>query len=146
MNGLLKKMLCVSVVLLAFTLSSFAQKSWGRSEQIESIKVAFITSKLDLTSEEAQKFWPVYNNYTKEFLVLLKKKKEARYNNNSDPNETINADILYESKMLELKKRYRKLYAKAIPPQKILALYRAESEFREHLYKQLNNRRKGNEK
>lgn len=146
MNGLLKKMLCVSVVLLAFTLTSFAQKSWGRSEQIESIKVAFITSKLDLTSEEAQKFWPVYNNYTKEFLVLLKKKKEARYNNNSDPNETINADILYESKMLELKKRYRKLYAKAIPPQKILALYRAESEFREHLYKQLNNRRKGNEK
>ena len=146
MNGLLKKRLCVSVVLLAFTLTSFAQKSWGRSEQIESIKVAFITSKLDLTSEEAQKFWPVYNNYTKEFLVLLKKKKEARYNNNSDPNETINADILYESKMLELKKRYRKLYAKAIPPQKILALYRAESEFREHLYKQLNNRRKGNEK
>lgn len=146
MNGLLKKRLCVSVVLLAFTLTSFAQKSWGRSEQIESIKVAFITSKLDLTSEEAQKFWPVYNNYTKEFLELLKKKKEARYNNNSDPNETINADILYESKMLELKKRYRKLYAKAIPPQKILALYRAESEFREHLYKQLNNRRKGNEK
>lgn len=146
MNGLLKKRLCVSIVLLAFTLTSFAQKSWGRSEQIESIKVAFITSKLDLTSEEAQKFWPVYNNYTKEFLVLLKKKKEARYNNNSDPNETINADILYESKMLELKKRYRKLYAKAIPPQKILALYRAESEFREHLYKQLNNRRKGNEK
>ena len=146
MNGLLKKILCVSVVLLAFTLTSFAQKSWGRSEQIESIKVAFITSKLDLTSEEAQKFWPVYNNYTKEFLELLKKKKEARYNNNSDPNETINADILYESKMLELKKRYRKLYAKAIPPQKILALYRAESEFREHLYKQLNNRRKGNEK
>ena len=146
MNGLLKKRLCVSIVLLAFTLTSFAQKSWGRSEQIESIKVAFITSKLDLTSEEAQKFWPVYNNYTKEFLELLKKKKEARYNNNSDPNETINADILYESKMLELKKRYRKLYAKAIPPQKILALYRAESEFREHLYKQLNNRRKGNEK
>ena len=146
MNGLLKKRLCVSIVLLAFTLTSFAQKSWGRSEQIESIKVAFITSKLDLTSEEAQKFWPVYNNYTKEFLELLKKKKEARYNDNSDPNETINADILYESKMLELKKRYRKLYAKAIPPQKILALYRAESEFREHLYKQLNNRRKGNEK
>ena len=145
MNGLLKKILCVSVVLLAFTLTSFAQKSWGRSEQIESIKVAFITSKLDLTTEEAQKFWPVYNNYTKEFLELLKKKKEARYNKNSDPNETINADLLYESKMLELKKKYRKLYAKAIPPYKILALYRAESEFREHLYKQLNNRRKGNE-
>lgn len=130
---------------LAFTLPSFAQKNSGRSEQIESIKVAFITSKLDLTSEEAQKFWPIYNNYNKEFLALLKKKREARYNNNSDPNETITADLVYESKMLELKKKYRKLYAKAIPPEKILALYRAESEFREHLYRQLKSRRKQSE-
>jgi len=145
MNGQVKKGFWIFMMCFALTIQSFAQKSWGRSEQIESIKVAFITSKLDLTSEEAQKFWPVYNNYTKEFLVLLKKKREARYNNNSDPNETINADLVYESKMLDLKKKYRKLYAKAIPPQKILALYRAESEFREHLYKQLNNRRKENE-
>jgi hypothetical protein len=146
MNGQVKKGLWVLVVFLTFSLTSYAQRNWGRSEQIESIKVAFITSKLNLTSEEAQKFWPVYNNYTKEFLELLKKRREARYSKNSDPNETITADLVYESKMLELKKKYRKLYAKAIPPHKILALYRAESEFREHLYKQLNNRRKENEK
>lgn len=146
MNGKVKNGLWLFVMCFALTIPSFAQKSWGRSEQIESIKVAFITSKLDLTTEEAQKFWPVYNSYTKEFLELLKKKREARYKQNSDPNETITADLIYESKMLDLKKKYRKLYAKAIPPQKILALYRAESEFREHLYKQLNNRKKGNEK
>jgi len=144
MKGLVKKGLWVFVVCLALTLPAFAQKNWGRSEQIESIKVAFITSKLDLTSDEAQKFWPVYNNYTTEFLELLKKRREARYNKNTDPDETISADLVYESKMLELKKKYRKLYAKAIPPEKILALYKAENEFREHLYKQLNNRRKGN--
>lgn len=142
MNGIVKRGLGIFVVCFIVTLSASAQKSWGRSEQIESIKVAFITSKLDLTSEEAEKFWPVYNNYTKEFLELLKKRREARYNKNADPNETITADLVYESKMLELKKKYRKLYAKAIPPQKILALYKAEGEFREHLFKQLNNRRK----
>ncbi len=145
MNGIVKRGLWIFVVCFMFTLPVSAQKSWGRSEQIESIKVAFITSKLDLTSDEAEKFWPVYNNYTKEFLELLKKRREARNNKDADPNETISADLVYESKMLELKKKYRKLYAKAIPPQKILALYKAEGEFREHLYKQLNNRRKGNE-
>jgi hypothetical protein len=145
MTGRLRKGLTIFVISLAFTLPSFAQKNWGRSEQIESIKVAFITSKLDLTTEEAQKFWPVYNSYTEEFLELLKKRREARYNKNTDPDATITADLTYESKMLELKKKYRKLSAKAIPPQKILALYKAESEFREHLYKQLNNRRKGND-
>lgn len=133
------------VFLLCLSVTALAQKpQWGeRSEQIESIKVAFFTNKLNLTSDEAEKFWPIYNNYQKEFLELLKKRREARYNKNADPNETITADLTYESKMLELKKKYRKLYARAIPPQKILALYRAESEFREHLYKQLNNRRRG---
>ncbi|MGB4398729.1 MAG: hypothetical protein WBJ10_05130 [Daejeonella sp.] len=145
MNENVKKGWWVFIMCLALALPSFAQKSPGRSEHIESIKVAFITSKLDLTAEEAQKFWPIYNNYNKEFLVLLKKKREARYNKNSDPNETITADLVYESKMLELKKKYRKLYAKAIPPEKILALYRAESEFREHLYRQLKSRRKQTE-
>lgn len=145
MNRQLKTGLCVLVMFLTLSIQSFAQKTWGRSEQIESIKVAFITSKLNLTSDEAQKFWPVYNNYTSEFLELLKKRRESRYNKDSDPDERITADLVYESKMLELKKKYRKLYANAIPPQKILALYRAESEFREHLYKQLNNRRKENQ-
>jgi hypothetical protein len=145
MSEIVKRGLGIIIVCITFTLPALAQKPSGRSAQIESIKVAFITSKLDLTSEEAEKFWPVYNNYTKEFLELLKKRREARYNKNTDPNETITADLLYESKMLELKKKYRKLYAKAIPPQKILALYKAEAEFREHLFKQLNSRRRGSE-
>ncbi|HEY1010803.1 MAG: hypothetical protein ACO1NS_06445 [Daejeonella sp.] len=145
MNGLVKRGLWIFVLCLMFTLPALAQKTWGRSQQIESLKVAFITSKLDLTSEEAEKFWPVYNNYTKEFLELLRKRREARYNKSADPDETISADLAYESKMLELKKKYRKLYARAIPPQKILALYKAEAEFREHLYRQLNNRRKGSD-
>ncbi len=142
MNVSVKKGLWSFIVCFTLSLPLLAQDHRGRSEQIESIKVAFITSKLDLTSDEAQKFWPIYNNYQKEFLEILKKKREARYKKDVDPNETISADLTYESKMLELKKKYRKLYAKAIPPQKILALYKAESEFREHLYKQLKNRRK----
>jgi hypothetical protein len=44
--------------------------------------------------------------------------------------------------MLDLKKKDKKLYSKAIPPEKILLLYQAEREFREHLIEQLNHRRK----
>ena len=142
MNILVRKGLFTIIVCLTLYIPSIAQEHRGRSEQIEAIKVAFITSKLDLTSDEAQKFWPVYNNYQKEFMVLLKKRREARYQKNSDPNEMINADLSYESKMLDLKKKYKKLFLKAIPPQKVLALYQAEREFREHLIKQLNKRRR----
>jgi hypothetical protein len=72
----------------------------------------------------------------------MKKRREERLRKDIDPNEKINLDLSYEGKMLDLKKKYKKLYSKAIPPEKILLLYQAEREFREHLIEQLNHRRK----
>jgi hypothetical protein len=48
--------------------------------------------------------------------------------------------------MLDLKKKYKKLYSKTISAEKILLLYQAEREFRERLIKQLNHRRKSTNK
>lgn len=70
----------------------------------------------------------------------MQKRREERQKTNIDPNDKINADLAYESRMLDLKKKYKKLYLKAIPPEKILLLYQAEREFREHLIKQLKHR------
>jgi hypothetical protein len=144
MNGKLKKGIWSIIFCLTLHLSVFAQDHRERYEQIEAIKVAFITKKLDLTTEEAQKFWPVYNNYQKELMELMKKRREFRQKTDIAPNDKINADLAYESKMLDLKKKYKKLYSRTIPSEKILLLYQAEREFREHLIKQLNHRRKSN--
>jgi len=141
MNGKLKKGIWSIIFCITLSASLFAQDHRERHEQIEAIKVAFITKKLDLTTDEAQKFWPVYNNYQKELMVLMKKRREDRQNSDIAPNDKINADLAYESNMLDLKKKYKKFYFKAIPAEKILLLYQAEREFREHLIKQLNHRR-----
>jgi|LakMenE01Jun11ns_1017448.scaffolds.fasta_scaffold9923907_2 hypothetical protein len=138
---LLTRIYCI-IFCLTLHVSLFAQHHRERNEQIETIKVAFITNKLDLTSEEAQKFWPVHNNYQKELMELMKKRREDRQKTDITPNDKINAELAFESKILDLKKRYKKLYSKVIPSQKILLLYQAEREFREHLIKQLNHRRK----
>ena len=130
------------IFCLTLQVSLFAQNRRERYEQIEAIKVAFITNKLDFTTEEAQKFWPVYNNYQKELMELMKKRREYRKKTDITPNDKVNAELAYESKMLDLKKKYKKLYYKTIPSEKILLLYQAEYEFREHLIKQLNHRRK----
>jgi hypothetical protein len=119
-----------------------AQERREHYQRIEAIKVAFITKKLDLTTEEAQKFWPVYNNYQKELMVLMRKRREDRQKTDIDPNEKINVDLTYESRMLDLKKKYKKLYLKVIPAEKVLLLYQAEREFREHLIKQLKHRKR----
>jgi len=144
MKGKLLKGIWSIIFCLTLNVSIFAQDHQERYEQIEAIKVAFITKKLDLTTEEAQKFWPVYNNYQKELMELMKKRREDRQKTDIAPNDKINADLAYETKMLDLKKKYKKLYSRAIPAEKILLLYQAEHEFREHLIKQLNHRRKSN--
>lgn len=144
MNGLVSKAILIIGMCFSLSFPVSAQDRRERYEQIEAIKVAFITRKLDLNPEEAQKFWPVYNNYQKELMELMKKRREDRQKTNVDPNDKINADLAYESRMLDLKKKYKKLYLKAIPPEKILLLYQAEREFREHLIKQLKHRKMEN--
>ena len=51
------------IVLFAFLLGTtiiVGQHKPDR-EKIKTLKVAFITDELDLSSSEAEKFWPIYN-------------------------------------------------------------------------------------
>jgi len=43
-------------------------------ERIKAQKMAFITNKLNLSSEEAQLFWPVYNDFFKNKELLNREK------------------------------------------------------------------------
>lgn len=112
-----------------------------RSKHIEAVKAAFITQKLDLTTSESQNFWPVYNAYQKELETLFDQKKRNREVNRNDPNKLLDNDLIYDERILEVKKKYRKKFAKVIPPQKIVALNQAEREFRERLIRQLKERK-----
>ena len=58
----MKKLILFTLTLLCFN-AGFAQGGEKMRERIKAQKVAFITDKLNLTPEEATKFWPVYNAY-----------------------------------------------------------------------------------
>ena len=53
------------ILFLLFSLNFYAQseKMKQKKEQIKALKVAFLTTELDLTPNEAEKFWPIYNTY-----------------------------------------------------------------------------------
>ena len=117
-------------LLLLFTLGSFlvlnAQKRGGGDDKVQALKIAFITQKLDLTSAEAQKFWPVYNDYDGEV-------KKLRKNNNGDVIER-------DEKLLNIRKKYKVQFEKIIGAERTNKLYIVEGEFRNVLIKQLKNR------
>lgn len=118
------------LVLLAFFGSlSFANAQNGRSEKIQALKVAFITQKLNLTSPEAEKFWPVYNQYDNEIRTL-------RANNR-------NGDVLdSEEKLLDIRKKYKPQFEKILGPARLNDLFNAERDFRKILIQRLKEQRK----
>lgn len=99
-----------------------------RAEKIEALKIAFITQKLDFTSEEAQRFWPVYNRYENEI-------KQAISNNKSGGDALEN-----EERVLNVKKKYRSEFMKVIGQPKTNNLFIAEREFRGILMRHLKNK------
>ena len=99
-----------------------------KAEKIEALKIAFITNKLQLTPDEAQKFWPVYNQYETEMRGLQLEAKGGDV-------------IASEEKLLNIRKKYKSSFEKVIGPQKLNKLFNAERDFRDILIRRLQNRR-----
>jgi hypothetical protein len=119
---------------------SVAQKNPKKSKQIEAIKFGYISGRLNLSADESQEFWPLYKQYQSEWSQLLAEKRKNRLANSANPEKAIDDDFYFESKILELKKKYRIAFGKVLSPEKLKKLYQAERDFREELIKQLKNR------
>jgi len=65
-------------ILFFQSLQLNAQRDRNRHEQIQAMKIAYITERLDLSSEEAEKFWPIYNDYNDKKGEILHEIREFR--------------------------------------------------------------------
>jgi hypothetical protein len=145
----MKKYLIIIAITFGLVYSTKAQNPRiERKEKIESLKVAFITEKLDLSVEEAQKFWPVYNKYTAE---LEKSRKDFRGQmvdelknidqmSNAEADKALREMIEFKSKELDITKQYTNEFKKVISSQKVVKLFAAEQEFKKELLKMLRQK------
>jgi len=138
-------MVILVLSLLPKVMQAQTPTKTDRWKQIESIKIGYLTKKLDLTTEESQKFWPVYNQYQHELYKLTKQKKEAREQNAANPDQSIDDDFDFDTKILNHKKKYRIEFGKILSAEKVKTFYIAERDFKEELIKQLKNRSDNNQ-
>jgi hypothetical protein len=134
----MKKLIYTLIVGLILSIPALAQPK----RNIESIRAAFITQRLDLTPEESQRFWPVYNAYHHELQQLLTKRNQQRKAFKQDG--TAFDDLQIEGEILTLKKKYRREFEKVLPQRKAAQIYPAEREFRQHLLEELKERKRKN--
>lgn len=132
----IKKYLFTCLLLLFAAGICAAQNKETRFERIESAKIAYITNNLELSPEEAQKFFPLYNEYRKEMREISHENKSNRSSFNA------NQGLEFDAKVLACKKKYRNLFATAISNNKASRFFEVEREFREQLFKELESRRR----
>ena len=137
------------LILCIFTLSSmisFSQENTVQKslEEIQSKRIAFITERVNFTPEEAQAFWPLYNELRLKKAELNKKirnKIEPNQNSNSTDYKKLNEEkIDAELKKALLEKEYYLKYKQILSEEKIYKLYKAEREFRKILLKEIQQK------
>ena len=111
--------------------------------KIEAQKVAFLTRVLELTPEEAQKFWPLYNEYSEKERALRPDFKKRRPKNmtEEEANELIDSFFDNEQKRLNLTKNYYEKFKMILPAKKVVKLHFAERRFKQELLKRIKQRR-----
>jgi hypothetical protein len=114
------------LICFAFTILFGVAQNGNR---IEALKIAYITKRLDLSPDEAQKFWPIYNQYAEE---LKRTRQDAVRNSKSE--------IELDEAMLNVRKKYSVLFGQALSPQKIDIFFKSEKEFGHFVQEEIKNR------
>ncbi|MBC7448804.1 MAG: hypothetical protein H7330_12175 [Hymenobacteraceae bacterium] len=118
-----------------------------RHEKIEAARVAFLTNRLNLTPDQAQKFWPVYNEFDAKRRAVRKRiggrKQDLATLADNQLQGAVDDLFAARQEELNLDKEYAGRFQKVISLRQTLLLYRAEREFAKFLLRKLEERRGG---
>ena len=116
-------------------------------DKIESAKIALITQRLDLTPEQAEKFWPIYREYSNKQREINREFQNLRrnYNPNSASEEEskrmVETGQKIKENLLNLDREYADRMLQVINNRQLLSLRKAENDFREELMRRLRRQR-----
>ncbi|HEY4155775.1 MAG TPA: hypothetical protein VGM24_10120 [Puia sp.] len=111
-----------------FVLAGYGLQAQN-GNRLEALKIAYITKKMDLSPEEAQRFWPIYNQYAAE---LKQARQEALRNNQTE--------IDLDETQLRIRKKYNSQFSQVISPQKVNIFFKSEKEFGVYVQKEMERR------
>ena len=139
------------IFLLLVTTVSLAQiPTKEKREQLRTLKIAFITDELQLTPDEAAKFWPIYNDFDDKQRELKQEKMRSymkRFDsgevdkmNDKEATNFLNQMENTEDELYQLRKKFVTNLKAVLPPIKIIKLKRAEEGFNRKLLQQYRNK------
>lgn len=151
------KKLIITILMSALILASYAQEGRSNIDKIEHLKaqkVAFMTEKIGLSTSDAQRFWPVYNEYSakKDSLHHTRVKERMAMNKDLDKlSDKAKTESLDKQKALQweedkLDKYYYNEFKKILTIDQVIKLYDAEYEFRMRLIRQIKEKKEASKR
>ncbi|MFY0626676.1 MAG: hypothetical protein JXR07_10285 [Reichenbachiella sp.] len=151
----MKKIIKLSFLTIALSIfqltNMFAQGGPGRKgqgrEKIEAAKIGLISERLGLSPEDAQAFWPIYNEYNVKRRENHRQFQEARRSYNPDVATEVETRELLKlgretkERELKLENEYSDRLLNVISTRQLMSLNEAEREFRQMLLNRLDQRR-----
>jgi Spy/CpxP family protein refolding chaperone len=143
----MKQLLILALSFVCF--SSFAQQGrmQEKLEKVNNLKIAYLTKALELSSAQAEKFWPIYNNYEKELMQTRRSFKQKHMNDRMDglsdkeSKDLLDDQMAMESAVVAIRKNYRTEFLKVLTPQQLVSLMEAEKRFNQLLKDKMRERR-----
>jgi Spy/CpxP family protein refolding chaperone len=146
----IKKILPILLLITSFNFYAQGESMKEKKEQIKALKVAFLTTELDLTAKEAEKFWPIYNSFDDKQFELRHQKMKAYQNRMNqvalDKMSEKEASLLLtqmegtDEELFLLRKNYVQNLKKVLPAVKIIKLRISEEGFNRKLLHQYRDR------
>ncbi len=128
----MKKYLLLVFIIICALSRGLAQDAEQKEpgKKLEALKIAYLTKRLDLSTEEAQRFWPIYNKYSEDIRSIRQEQKQKNL-----------TELDVEDKIITVRKKYNGEFVKAISPEKVNTFFRSEKDFGGFIQRELQERR-----
>lgn len=147
----IKKLFSLLCLLASMSFYAQGESMKEKKEQIKALKVSFITTELDLSTKEAEKFWPIYNTFDDQQFEIRHQKmrmyksrmNDATLNKMSERDASILLSQIEDSEeeLFNLRNKFAKDLKEVISAVKIIKLKKAEEDFNRKLLQQYRSKK-----
>jgi len=133
----------LTIWMSAMFLVGVAQNQPTALEKVEAAKIALITERLNLTPEQAEKFWPIYKEFNDKQRGLRQEFQQMRAGHDpktasdAENKQMLNKGLQIKQRQLDLEKTYSNRMQQVISTQQLMSLRKAENDFRQMLMQRI---------
>lgn len=143
----MKKILIIALFLAGFTALAQDNNQQDAKSKLQAARIALITERLGLTPEQAQQFWPIYNEYGEQRRLIQQEFRDARKGLDLNKLTEEQSRALIKTRMdgkqrqLNLETKYSDRLMDVINTRQLMALKKAEDDFRAMIIRRIEQRK-----